>query len=85
LTDTNHIPARTIAGLDDLDVLVLDALHQKKHHSHFNLSESIEVAQRIAAERTFLIHISHRMGLHKAVDEGCPVNIHLGYDGLTIY
>jgi len=84
LTDTNYIPKRTIAALQDLEVLILDALHHKKHHSHFNLNESIEVAQRIDAERTFLIHISHKMGLHSTTDDVCPPNIHLGYDGLTL-
>lgn len=84
LTDTNAIPERTLADLEGLDVLVLDALHQKKHHSHFHLSESIKMAQRINADRTFLIHISHRMGLHDTIDERCPGNIHLGFDGLTL-
>ena len=84
LTDTNHIPDRTVSALKDLDILVLDSLHRKKHHSHFNLNESIVMAQKINADRTFLIHLSHKMGLHSEVDGGCPVNIHLGYDGLTI-
>ncbi len=84
LTDTNQIPDPTLAALDDLQVLILDALHRKKHHSHFNLKDSIAMAQQIDAKRTFLIHLSHRMGLHDVVDESCPPNIHLGYDGLTI-
>ncbi len=84
LTDTNHIPERALADLKDLDVLVLDALHHKKHHSHFNLAEAIEMAQIINADRTFLIHISHRMGMHEEIDKICPDNIHLAYDGLTV-
>jgi len=84
LTDTNHISAESLSRLENLEVLVLDALHHEEHHSHFNLKQSIEVAQGINSERTFLIHLSHRMGLHDQIDRECPPNIHLAYDGLTI-
>jgi len=84
LTDTNYISDRSISMLDDLDVLALDALHHQKHHSHFHLVKSIEVAQNINADKTFFIHISHNMGLHQEVDASCPTNIHLAYDGLTV-
>jgi len=84
LTDTNHVPDQSVAHLGDLEVLVLDALHHEKHHSHFNLTESLDMARRIAANRTFLIHLSHHMGLHEDIDHGCPANIHLAFDGLTV-
>ena len=84
ITDTNNIPERTMAHLQDLEVLVLDALHHRKHHSHFNFEEAIEVAQQINADRTYFIHLSHHMGLHQKIDGLCPPNIHLGYDGLKL-
>ncbi|MBT8221084.1 MAG: MBL fold metallo-hydrolase [Bacteroidia bacterium] len=84
ITDTNRIPERSIAELRDLDILILDSLHHKKHHSHFNFEQSITVAQRIGARRTFLIHISHHMGLHQSIDRRCPENIHLGFDGMIL-
>lgn len=84
LTDTNYIPDESLSKLSDLEVLVLDALHHRDHHSHFNLSQAIEAALKINADRTFLIHLSHHMGLHEEIDSQCPANIHLSYDGLTI-
>lgn len=84
LTDTNHIPDRSLTMLNDLEVLVLDALHHQEHHSHFNLTQAIQAAQEIHADQTFLIHISHMMGLHDDVDVDCPQNIHLAYDGLLL-
>jgi len=84
LTDTNHISDLSLSKLQNLEVLILDALHQKKHHSHYNLQQATDVAQRINADRTFLIHLSHMMGLHDHIDSVCPPNIHLAYDGLTV-
>src|SRR5258707_514138 len=36
VTDTNEIPGTSRALLQDLDVLVLDALRQEPHPTHFN-------------------------------------------------
>lgn len=84
LTDTNHIPERSLSLLKDLQILVLDALHHREHHSHFNLEQAIAVAETINADRTFLIHVSHHMGLHREIEDLLPANIHLGYDGLIL-
>lgn len=84
ITDTNHIPEATYQLLEGTRVLVLNALQREKHISHFNLSEAIEVAQKIGAEQTYFIHISHKLGLHRAVEKELPKSIALSYDGLTI-
>jgi len=73
-----------MAHLKDLEVLVLDALHHEKHHSHFSFEEAISIAQDVDAARTFLIHISHLMGRYQEIEGKCPENIHLSYDGLTL-
>jgi phosphoribosyl 1,2-cyclic phosphate phosphodiesterase len=65
ITDANLIPDSTVERLKGTDVLVLNALQREKHVSHFNLSEAIAQAHRIGAKRTYFIHISHRLGLHK--------------------
>ena len=84
LTDTNYISEESLSKLEDLEILILDALHHKEHHSNYNLKQAISVAQTIDADRTFLIHISHKMGLHEDIDVSCPSNIHLSYDGLIV-
>ena len=42
------------------------------------------MAQRIGADRTYFTHISHKLGLHRDVENELPTNIRLGYDGLQI-
>ncbi len=62
ITDASHIPDSEWPKLKDLDVLIINALRKTVHHSHFTLSEALDAAERIAAKRTFITHVSHLMG-----------------------
>lgn len=83
LTDTDGVPDTTLAQLDELDVLVLDALRHKPHPTHFTVAQATAMAQRINAKRTFFTHIAHDLG-HAATNATLPPSIELAYDGLTL-
>jgi phosphoribosyl 1,2-cyclic phosphate phosphodiesterase len=83
ITDANSVPGETLKLLEGTDTLVLNALQKEKHISHFNLEEAIAMAEKIGAKKTFLTHISHKLGLHKEVNDSLPESISLAYDGLT--
>lgn len=85
LTDVKALPEITLARLKNLDFLLLSALHHYPHHSHLTLEEAIDMALRIGARKTYLIHMSHYMGLHKEVNETLPECIHLAFDTQEIY
>ena len=84
LTDVNDIPHESEHQLLGLNYLILDALHRKLHHSHFNLDQAIAWAKRINAKHTYFIHMSHYMGKHEEVERELPESIYLSYDGLRI-
>jgi phosphoribosyl 1,2-cyclic phosphate phosphodiesterase len=42
------------------------------------------MAQKIAAKKTYFIHLSHQMGKHEDVSRELPEGFFLGYDGLTL-
>lgn len=84
ITDANEIPESTFEKLKGSKVLVLNALQHEKHVSHFNLTEALQIAKRVGAEKTYFTHISHKLGLHKAVEKKLPTNVFLGHDGLTL-
>lgn len=84
VTDANYISKSQKEKLKGLKVLILNALRQSKHISHFNLEEAIELAQELGAETTYLTHISHLMGKHEEVSALLPEGIELAYDGLEI-
>ncbi len=83
LTDCSAIPDDTWPLLHNLDVVVLDALRDRPHPTHFSLSESIEAARRIAATRTFFTHMCHDLG-HAATNARLPAGMELAYDGLSV-
>jgi phosphoribosyl 1,2-cyclic phosphate phosphodiesterase len=84
ITDANHIPDSTYEKMQGTKVLVLNALQREKHLSHFNLTEALFVAEKIGAAQTYFLHISHKLGTHKAVEKELPDSVALAYDGLTI-
>lgn len=84
ITDANFIPDESFKLLEGTEILVLNALQKETHISHFTLEEAIEMAQKIGAKQTYFTHISHRLGLHSAVERDLPTGIALGYDGLEL-
>ncbi|KXK37291.1 MAG: MBL fold metallo-hydrolase [Saprospiraceae bacterium] len=84
ITDASYISESSKKILRNLDILVLNALRYKKHHSHFNFDEAIEMAQLIGAQKTYFTHISHEMETYEAILQKCPSGIYPAYDGLTL-
>jgi len=84
ITDASYIEDASKEMIRGSKVLVLSALRKERHHSHFSLSEAIEVIQDMGIEKAYLTHISHRMGVTKAWEKELPPNIFPAYDGLEI-
>ena len=84
ITDANHIPEESYKLLEGTEILVLNALQQEPHISHFTLEEAIDQAKKIGAKQTYFTHISHRLGLHEQVCRNLPAGIQLAYDGLEL-
>ncbi len=82
-TDTNDVPEESLARLTGLDVLVLDALRERPHATHFSLAEAIAVAEMVGAKQTYFTHISHELD-HETVNSRLPPHMQLAYDGLRI-
>jgi len=70
--------------LENLDVLVIDALRKGEHQSHESLEEALANISRIQPKEAYLIHMSHRIGLHAVVEKELPPHVHYSYDGLTV-
>jgi phosphoribosyl 1,2-cyclic phosphate phosphodiesterase len=83
LTDCSAIPEPTWPLLHNLDAVVLDALRERTHPTHFSLAEAIEAARRIAAGQTWFTHMCHDLP-HAATNERLPPGMQLAYDGLTL-
>jgi phosphoribosyl 1,2-cyclic phosphate phosphodiesterase len=84
ITDANFIPEDTFERLKGTEVLVLNALQQAPHVSHFNLKEALRMVSIIKPAKTYFTHISHKLGRHAETEKGLPDNVSLAYDGLEI-
>ena len=82
-TDLNFISDETIAGLQGLDVLVLDCVRIKPHSTHLGLTEALDYIERIKPKRAFLTHLNHDI-LHSRDSKLLPENVHFAYDGLVV-
>jgi phosphoribosyl 1,2-cyclic phosphate phosphodiesterase len=83
LTDMSDIPAVSVPLLQNLDVLILDALRRDPHPSHSHLDKSVALVEQLKPRRAFFTHMSHDLD-HAATEAALPAHIRLAYDGLQI-
>jgi phosphoribosyl 1,2-cyclic phosphate phosphodiesterase len=83
LTDHSEIPERSLAQLEGLDVLFLDALRRKPHPTHSSVEQSLKIVERLRPRRTFFTHISHDLP-HEATNASLPARVQLAHDGLKL-
>lgn len=84
LTDMKTVADKEIDKLKNLEVLVINALREEPHMSHFNLEEALHFIDKVKPKRAYLTHISHHMGFHDDVQQRLPENVFLAYDNLQI-
>jgi phosphoribosyl 1,2-cyclic phosphate phosphodiesterase len=82
-TDVSAIPDESWALLEGLDTLVLDALRDQPHPTHFSVGQALEVIERVKPRRTYFTHISHSLD-YEATNARLPENVELSYDGQRI-
>jgi phosphoribosyl 1,2-cyclic phosphate phosphodiesterase len=83
VTDAKRVPPEAVDVLRGARVLVINALFRTEHPSHLSLSEAIEVAREIGAERTYLTHLTHD-NFHADLEAELPRDIQPAFDGLTV-
>ena len=83
LTDCSALADAAWEMLEGLDVLVLDALRERPHPTHFSLGEAVETASRIGSRRTYFTHMCHDLG-HEATNARLPGGMQLAHDGLVV-
>jgi len=84
LTDVKRMNSEEIEKVKGTKVLVVNALREEPHHSHFNLEEALAFVEEVQPETTYFTHISHLLGFHDEVEKKLPSNVHLAYDNLEI-
>jgi phosphoribosyl 1,2-cyclic phosphate phosphodiesterase len=84
ITDAKTISKVEIEKVKGTKILIVNALHQKEHVSHFNLEEALDFIKVVNPEKTYLTHISHTFGTFNEIQKMLPPNVFVAYDGLVI-
>jgi phosphoribosyl 1,2-cyclic phosphate phosphodiesterase len=82
-TDFNAMPEAIQEQLQGLEVLVLGALRPRPHPAHLSIDQAVDLAQRLGARQTWLVHMAHQVSHHQ-LQKMLPEQIQLAYDGLRI-
>lgn len=82
-TDVSAIPDASWPLLENLRVLVIGAIRDEPHPTHFTVAQALEVIERCRPQQAYLTHISHSLP-HDATNARLPDHVRLAYDGLTI-
>lgn len=84
VTDLSELSEEAFQKLENVEYLIIEALRKKEHYSHINLSQAIDIAQRLNVKKAWFTHVSHDMGKAADVNPTLPQNMMLAYDGLEI-
>ncbi len=84
LTDVKTITEVEKKKLKNLDVLIVNAVRIKPHHSHLNLEEALILIEELKPKKAYLTHISQYLGFHAEVEKTLPENVFLAYDQLVV-
>jgi phosphoribosyl 1,2-cyclic phosphate phosphodiesterase len=82
-TDVSRIPDASMALLNGLDVLVIDALRRSEHPTHFSLDQALDIIQKVKPKKAYLTHLTHGY-MHAELLEELPKPVEPAYDGLVI-
>lgn len=84
ITDANYISPSELEKIRGSKILVINALRNSRHVSHFSLEESLEIINNLKPQNAYLTHISHFLGKYNTVEQKLPEGVHLAYDGLQL-
>lgn len=84
VTDAKTVSAESRKLLEGVEILVVNALQETAHISHFTLEEALAFIKDINPKEAYLTHISHRFGTHDYITSLLPSNVHVAFDQLSI-
>jgi len=83
LSDVSEIYEKDLQSFKNLKYFIIDCLRLKKHPSHFNLNQVLNLVKTLSPEKTILTNLHSDLDYNYLL-KNLPNNIIPGYDGLTI-
>lgn len=82
LSDCSGVPEEIVQQIQDVEVLIIDALRHKPHPTHLSVDQALEVARKVRSGTTFFTHICHE--LPQSAEAELPKGAFMAYDGLRL-
>lgn len=82
-TDVSEIPEESWPLLEGLRVLVLGAIRDEPHPTHFNIEQALQVVERCRPQKAFFTHVSHSLD-YETTNARLPDGVELAYDRQVI-
>ena len=83
ISDVNEIYKKDYKYFKNLKYLVLDCLWIRKHPSHLNLENSLELINKLKPKKAILTNLHSDLD-YKYLKKILPKNVEPAYDGLTV-
>ena len=83
ISDVNEIYKKDYKYFKNLKYLVLDCLWIRKHPSHFNVENSLELINKLKPKKAILTNLHSDLD-YKYLKKILPKNVEPAYDGLTV-
>ncbi|RCW28755.1 phosphoribosyl 1,2-cyclic phosphate phosphodiesterase [Ciceribacter lividus] len=80
--DVSDFPEETVAKLQGLDVLVIDALQYRHHPSHLSLEQALGWIERLKPKRSILTHMHVPLDYENVMGE-TPPHVEPAYDQMV--
>jgi phosphoribosyl 1,2-cyclic phosphate phosphodiesterase len=77
------MPEESLAELQDLDVLVIDALRYTPHPSHFSVSEALALIEAVRPQRAILTNLHTDLD-YETLRREVPAGVEPAFDGLQV-
>lgn len=84
ITDCKTLAPFEDEKLENLEVLIINALRDKDHFAHLTIAEALELINRLKPKRAYLTHFNHEAGKHAELLRRLPANVYPCYDGEVI-
>lgn len=81
MTDCSGIPEETLPLLEGVDTIIISALREHPHPTHFNFEQALQAAKDLGVKRAYFIHFTCNVD-YKKLEAELPEWARLTYDGL---
>jgi len=84
IPDAKELLPETLAALQGVDTLILDALRHTQHPTHLTFAESLAIHQILRPRQTWFTHLQCEI-MHSIEEPLLPGGVRIAYDGLELH